>query len=227
LMAIASVSDAILVTGGAGFIGSALVRRMVADGAHVVNVDALTYAGSLDPIRDCLGRANHTFIQADVRDLASMRDVFARHRPRAVIHLAAESHVDRSISGPLAAVDTNVIGTANLLEATREHLGRLDGAHRAEFRFLHVSTDEVFGSLGDDGQFGMDSHYDPRSPYAASKAAADHLVRAWHHTYGVPVIVTNCTNNYGPWQVPEKLIPRMIRAALKEELLPVYGDGAN
>lgn len=213
------MSRPIVVTGGAGFIGSALVRRLVADGRHVVNIDALTYAADLTSLEAAADAPNHTFEQIDIRDAQAVTDVFRRHRPRAVMHLAAESHVDRSIDAPDLFVETNVLGTLHLLQAAR--------AIEVE-RFIHVSTDEVFGSLAPgDPPFSERSPYQPRSPYAASKAAADHLARAWHHTYGLPVIVTNCTNNYGPHQFPEKLIPLMIVRALRGETLPVYGDGSN
>jgi dTDP-glucose 4,6-dehydratase len=209
----------ILVTGGAGFIGSALVRRLVAAGADVVNVDALTYAGNADSLAEALSAPNHHLEHADIRDADALRRIFHRYHPRAVLHLAAESHVDRSIDGPDAFVQTNVVGTMNLLQAARR--GGVD-------RFIHVSTDEVFGSLEDDDtKFVETTSYDPRSPYSASKAASDHLARAWHHTYGLPVIVTNCSNNYGPYQFPEKLVPLVILAALRGDALPVYGDGSN
>jgi len=213
------VSGPILVTGGAGFIGSALVRRLVADARDVVNLDALTYAGDLKSLESAVEAPNYTFEKIDIRDANAVTHVFRRHRPRAVMHLAAESHVDRSIDGPDMFVETNVLGTLHLLQAARE---------AGVERFLHVSTDEVFGSLSaTDSPFDETSAYHPRSPYAASKAAADHLARAWHHTYGLPVMVTNCTNNYGPYQFPEKLIPLMILRALRSEPLPVYGDGSN
>ncbi|HYC49749.1 MAG TPA: dTDP-glucose 4,6-dehydratase [Gemmatimonadaceae bacterium] len=209
----------ILVTGGAGFIGSALVRRLVADGRDVVTLDALTYAGDLKAIEGAMGAPNHSFEKVDIRDAAAVSRVFQQHRPRAVMHLAAESHVDRSIDTPDTFVETNVIGTLHLLQAAREV--------QVE-RFIHVSTDEVFGSLSPtDPPFNERTPYQPRSPYAASKAASDHLARAWEHTYGLPVMVTNCTNNYGPYQFPEKLIPLMIMRGLRGEPLPVYGDGSN
>jgi dTDP-glucose 4,6-dehydratase len=221
----------ILVTGGAGFIGSALVRRLVAAGERVVNVDALTYAGNLDSLGDARTAPNHTFVHADIRDAAAVRRVFAEHGPRAVLHLAAESHVDRSIDGPDAFIETNVVGTLHLLQAALAHyraLADADATAHAAFRFVHVSTDEVFGSLADDGvRFDETTSYDPRSPYSASKAGSDHLARAWRHTYGLPVLVTNCSNNYGPYQFPEKLIPLMILSALDGRPLPVYGAGAN
>lgn len=253
--------SSLLVTGGAGFIGSNLVRHLLAHTAHrVINVDKLTYAGNLESLRDVLNHPRHTFLQVDICDAAAVRDVFATHRPDAVLHLAAESHVDRSIDGPGAFIQTNVIGTFNLLEAARHawHPGssplRLDrgegqgkvltpssvlrppsaslseapSSQLSAFRFVHVSTDEVFGSLGpDDPAFHETTAYAPRSPYSASKAASDQLARAWHHTYGLPVIVTNCSNNYGPYQFPEKLIPVVILKALRGEPIPVYGTGEN
>ena len=213
------MSGLILVTGGAGFIGSALVRRLVADGREVINIDALTYAGDLNSLEAAADAPNHAFEKVDIRNAEAVTRVFRHYRPRAVMHLAAETHVDRSIDGPDMFVETNVLGTLHLLQAAREV-----GVER----FIHVSTDEVFGSLSqNDPPFDEHSPYQPRSPYAASKAAADHLARAWHHTYGLPVIVTNCTNNYGPYQFPEKLIPLMIMRALRGETLPVYGDGSN
>ncbi|RVT80645.1 dTDP-glucose 4,6-dehydratase [Rhodobacteraceae bacterium CCMM004] len=215
----------LLITGGAGFIGSALVRAALSRGRDVVTVDALTYAGTRDNLTDLPGRGTHTFCHVDIRDAAALDRVFDRHRPTAVVHLAAESHVDRSIDGPLSFVDTNVAGTATLLQAARgywEAAGRPDG-----FRFVHVSTDEVFGTLGTEGLFDEDTPYAPSSPYSASKAASDHLVRAWHRTYGLPVLITNCSNNYGPRQHPEKLIPVTILAALEERPIPVYGRGEN
>lgn len=217
----------LLVTGGAGFIGSALVRRLAERGDDVVVLDALTYAGNLDSITAPLTSTSTTFVQADITDADAVQQVFAAHQPRAVLHLAAESHVDRSIDGPDAFIRTNLIGTFTMLQAARRHWESLQGGDRESFKFIHVSTDEVFGSLGDTGQFTEDTPYDPRSPYSASKAGSDHLARAWHHTYGLPVIVTNCSNNYGPYQFPEKLIPLMIRTALRGGQLPVYGDGSN
>ena len=215
----------ILVTGGAGFIGSAVVRRAIADGHGVVNLDALTYAACLDSVAPVAGDPGYAFEQADIRDRAALDRIFAAHAPDAVLHLAAESHVDRSIDGPGAFIDTNVTGTYTLLEAARaywEGTGRPGG-----FRFHHVSTDEVYGSLGPTGQFTEDTPYDPRSPYAASKAGSDHLVRAWGETYGLPVVLTNCSNNYGPYHFPEKLIPVVILRALAGQPIPVYGAGEN
>ncbi|MDO5371738.1 dTDP-glucose 4,6-dehydratase [Paracoccus sp. (in: a-proteobacteria)] len=215
----------ILVTGGAGFIGSAVVRLAVSRGHEVVNLDALTYAANLENVASVAGSPLYAFEQADIRDRRALDRVFAKHRPDAVMHLAAESHVDRSIDGPGAFVETNVTGTYNLLEAARAFWtreGRPEG-----FRFHHISTDEVFGSLGETGQFTEDTPYDPRSPYSASKAASDHLVRAWHETYGLPVVLTNCSNNYGPFHFPEKLVPVVILNALHGREIPVYGDGGN
>jgi dTDP-glucose 4,6-dehydratase len=217
----------ILVTGGAGFIGSNFVIDWLAAGGEpVVNVDKLTYAGNLANLAALGNDSRHRFVRADIGDQPAMEALFAAHRPRAVVHFAAESHVDRSIHGPGEFVQTNVVGTFRLLEAARAHWGALAGAARDDFRFLHVSTDEVYGSLGaDDPGFSETTPYAPNSPYSASKAASDHLVRAYHHTYGLPVLTTNCSNNYGPFQFPEKLIPLMIANALEGKPLPVYGDG--
>jgi dTDP-glucose 4,6-dehydratase len=217
----------ILVTGGAGFIGSAVVRALIADGERVVTVDKLTYAGNLDNLAPVAESGRHVFVQADICDRAAMRAVFADHRPRAVYHLAAESHVDRSIDGPAAFVETNVLGTLVLLERALDYWRGLDAAGRDGFRFLQVSTDEVYGELGAAGLFNEDSPYRPNSPYSASKAGADHLARAWHRTYGFPILVSNCSNNYGPYQFPEKLIPLVVLNALAGKPLPVYGAGAN
>jgi dTDP-glucose 4,6-dehydratase len=215
----------LLVTGGAGFIGSAVVRLAVRRGYRVVNVDALTYAACLENVAPVANAPGYVFEQADIRDRAALDRIFADHRPDAVMHLAAESHVDRSIDGPGTFVETNVTGTFQLLEAARAHW--LRSGRPAGFRFHHVSTDEVFGSLGAEGRFREESPYDPRSPYAATKAAADHLVRAWGETYGLPVVVSNCSNNYGPYHFPEKLIPVVILNALHGRPIPVYGDGGN
>ena len=218
----------IIVTGGAGFIGSALVRRLVRDSDRVVvNVDKLTYAGNLESLGAAAEAPNYRFEHADIADAHRMRDIFARHAPEAVIHLAAESHVDRSIDAPADFIDTNVRGTFTLLQEARRYWGILGEAERRAFRFLHVSTDEVFGSLGETGKFDETTAYFPSSPYSASKAAADHLARAWRHTYGLPTIVTNCSNNYGPYQFPEKLIPLMIQRGLAGDTLPVYAKGEN
>jgi dTDP-glucose 4,6-dehydratase len=216
-----------LVTGGAGFIGGNFVLEAVASGVRVVNLDALTYAGNLDTLSSLEGNANHRFVQGDIGDRALVARLLAEHRPSAVINFAAESHVDRSIDGPAAFIQTNVVGTLALLEGARDYWKSLEGAARDGFRFLHVSTDEVYGSLGDEGKFTETTPYAPNSPYSASKAASDHLVRAFHHTYGLPVLTTNCSNNYGPFQFPEKLIPLIIQKALAGEPLPVYGDGRN
>jgi dTDP-glucose 4,6-dehydratase len=217
-----------LVTGGAGFIGSALVRRLMrSEGDRVVTVDKLTYAGNLDSLAEVLGDSRHHFAQLDVCDGAALRELFARFRPDGVFHLAAESHVDRSIDAPAAFIETNVVGTSTVLDEALRHWRALPPRDAAGFRLIHVSTDEVFGSLGRQGLFDADSPYHPNSPYAASKAAGDHLARAWHATYGLPVIVTSCSNNYGPCQFPEKLIPLTIERALAAEPIPVYGRGEN
>ncbi len=217
----------VLVTGGAGFIGSALVRALVADGEAVVTVDKLTYAGNLDNLAAVAESPKHRFVQGDICDTAAMGAVFAEHRPTAVYHLAAESHVDRSIDGPAVFVETNVVGTMVLLEVALDHWRELDGTARDAFRFLQVSTDEVYGELGDEGFFSEMSPYKPNSPYSASKAGADHLARAWHRTYGFPTLISNCSNNYGPFQFPEKLIPLMVLNGLAGKPLPIYGRGAN
>jgi dTDP-glucose 4,6-dehydratase len=218
----------ILVSGGAGFIGSTLVRQLLRETEHeIVNLDALTYAGNLDSLAEVRHHPRHQFLQVDLRQPAAVREAFHRHRPDAVVHLAAESHVDRSIDGPADFVHTNVVGTFHLLEAARDHWRSADDAPRRRFRFLHVSTDEVFGSLGEQGLFSEATPYHPNSPYSASKAASDHFVRAWGHTYGLPVLLTNCSNNYGPYQFPEKLIPLVTLNAIRGEPLPVYGTGSN
>jgi dTDP-glucose 4,6-dehydratase len=222
------MSKRILVTGGAGFIGSAVVRQAIRETDHqVVVVDKLTYAGNMDSLAPVSNDPRYAFERADIADAAKMRELFERYRPDAVMHLAAESHVDRSIDGPGEFIQTNVVGTFTLLQATLGYWRALPGAERDAFRFHHISTDEVFGSLGEEGLFCETTAYDPRSPYSASKAASDHLVRAWHHTYGLPVVVTNCSNNYGPYHFPEKLIPLIIINALEGLTLPVYGKGAN
>ncbi|NNF72113.1 MAG: dTDP-glucose 4,6-dehydratase, partial [Rhodobacteraceae bacterium] len=215
----------LLVTGGAGFIGSAVVRQAVGQGLGVVNVDALTYAACLDNVASVADSDLYSFEHADICDWDAMVRIFDTHQPDAVMHLAAESHVDRSIDGPGAFVQTNVTGTYTLLEAARRYWqgrGKPD-----DFRFHHISTDEVFGSLGPTGQFTEETPYDPRSPYSASKAASDHLVRAWGETYGLPIVLTNCSNNYGPFHFPEKLVPVIILNALAGKPLPIYGDGSN
>lgn len=218
--------DNLLITGGAGFIGSCLVRMLVADGRfRVVNLDKLTYAGNLDSLGDALNHPHHHFVHGDVNDQELVTSLLRKHRPAAIVHLAAESHVDRSIDAPATFVETNVNGTCRLLQAAREYWTTLAEPHRTQFRFLHVSSDEVFGSLGPTGLFNETTAYAPNSPYAASKAAADHFVRAFGHTYGLPTIVTNCSNNYGPYQFPEKLIPLMILNALEGKPLPIYGQG--
>jgi dTDP-glucose 4,6-dehydratase len=216
-----------LVTGGAGFIGGNFVLDAVARGIRIVNVDALTYAGNRDTLRSIEGHPDHVFVHGDIGDRGLIGSLLATHGPDAVINFAAESHVDRSIDGPAAFVQTNVVGTLGLLESVRDYWRALPAARKDAFRLLHVSTDEVYGSLGDTGKFTEDTPYAPNSPYSASKAASDHLVRAFHHTYGLPVLTTNCSNNYGPYQFPEKLIPLVIARALAGEPLPVYGDGKN
>ena len=217
----------ILVTGGAGFIGSNFVLDWLkASQGPVVNLDKLTYAGNLENLRELDGNAGHHFVQGDIGDFGLVRGLLEKHRPRAVINFAAESHVDRSIHGPEEFIQTNIVGTFHLLEAVRAYFMSLDGDAKSGFRFIHVSTDEVYGSLAkDDPAFTETHRYEPNSPYSASKAASDHLVRAYHHTYGVPVVTTNCSNNYGPYHFPEKLIPLMIVNALAGKALPVYGDG--
>jgi dTDP-glucose 4,6-dehydratase len=217
----------ILVTGGAGFIGSNLVLDWLAVGDEpIVNVDLLTYAGNLENLASLEGDPRHVFVRGDIGDGALMARLFATHQPRAVVNLAAESHVDRSIHGPAEFIQTNIVGTFGLLEATRAYWGALEATAREAFRFLHVSTDEVYGSLAPDAPAFSESHrYEPNSPYSASKAASDHLVRAYHHTYGLPVLTTNCSNNYGPYQFPEKLVPLVIHNALAGRKLPIYGDG--
>lgn len=215
----------ILVTGGAGFIGSAVVRLAIERGHDVVNVDALTYAACLDNVASVANSPQYAFEKADIRDRAALDRILAAHKPDAVMHLAAESHVDRSIDGPGDFIATNVTGTFNMLEAARGFW--TEQGKPADFRFHHISTDEVYGSLGAEGQFTEDTPYDPRSPYSASKAASDHLVRAWHETYGLPVVLTNCSNNYGPFHFPEKLVPVVILNALGGKPIPVYGAGQN
>lgn len=219
----------ILVTGGAGFIGGCFVRQTLSAEAdtRVVNLDKLTYAGNLDSLVELRDDARHVFVQGDIRDRTAVGRLLEQYRPERIVHFAAESHVDRSIDGPRVFVDTNVVGTVELLIAALRYWRSLDEAEQGRFRFLHVSTDEVYGSLGETGKFRETTPYAPNSPYAASKAASDHFVRAFHHTYGLPVVTTNCSNNYGPYQFPEKLIPLMILNALEGRPLPVYGEGKN
>ena len=218
----------VIVTGGAGFIGSALVRHLVLEkGFEVLNIDALTYAGYLPSLRAVEGQPNYRFLHANICDGPAMRQAIDTFRPDRIMHLAAESHVDRSITGAADFVQTNVVGTFTLLEAARDYWSALPAAPQEGFRFLHVSTDEVYGSLGEDGLFTEETPYDPSSPYSASKASSDHLAKAWQRTYGLPVVVSNCSNNYGPYHFPEKLIPLTILNALAGERLPVYGKGAN
>ena len=217
----------LLITGGAGFIGSAVVRRAIADGHAVVNLDALTYAANLDNLAGIAAAPGYAFVQADIRDGKALRAAFDAHQPDAVMHLAAESHVDRSIDGPGAFIDTNVVGTYTLLTEARRYWENLPAERGAAFRFHHVSTDEVYGTLGAEGLFREDTPYAPNSPYSASKASSDFLVRAWGETYGLPVVTSNCSNNYGPYQFPEKLIPVVVLAALEGRTIPVYGKGEN
>jgi dTDP-glucose 4,6-dehydratase len=217
----------LLVTGGAGFIGANFVLRAIAQGHRVVNLDKLTYAGNLDTLESLDGNERHVFVHGDIGDRELTSSLLTSHKVSAVVNFAAESHVDRSIDGPAAFIDTNVVGTLGLLESSRDYWRGLERDAAQSFRFLHVSTDEVYGSLGPEGSFKETTPYAPNSPYSASKAASDHLVRAFHHTYGLPTLTTNCSNNYGPYQFPEKLIPLIIQKALAGEALPVYGDGLN
>ncbi len=218
----------ILVTGGAGFIGSALIRHLIGETSdQVVNLDKLTYAGNLQSLATVSGNPRYNFERVDICDAEEVARVFRQHQPDAVMHLAAESHVDRSISGPAAFIQTNIVGSYTLLEAVRSYWNSLDGMKKAGFRFHHISTDEVYGSLGENGFFTEETAYQPNSPYSASKAASDHLVRSWHHTYGMPVVTTNCSNNYGPYHFPEKLIPLIILNAVNGKPLPIYGKGDN
>jgi dTDP-glucose 4,6-dehydratase len=220
--------SAILVTGGAGFIGAATIRHLLAEtDATIINLDKLTYAANPAALAQFEKHPRYRFVKACVTDRAAVKAIFDQHRPDAVMHLAAESHVDRSIDGPADFIKTNIFGTYVLLEAVRDYLSTRSAAEAEQFRFHHISTDEVFGSLGPDGMFSEASAYAPNSPYSASKASSDHLVRAWHATYGIPVVLSNCSNNYGPWQFPEKLIPLMIVKSLNHESLPVYGKGDN
>ena len=217
----------ILITGGAGFIGSAVVRLAISRGHNVVNLDALTYAATLESLASISNHPNYSFVRMDIRDRENLDAVFLEYEPEVVMHLAAESHVDRSIYGPVSFIETNIIGTFNILEASRKYWQ--EQGHPDKFRFHHISTDEVFGSLTNDPQarFTEKTPYEPRSPYSASKASSDHLVRAWHETYGLPVVLTNCSNNFGPFQFPEKLIPVVILSALLEKSIPIYGNGKN
>ena len=218
----------ILVTGGAGFIGSALCRHLVNKGYDVFNVDKLTYAGNLQSLKTLVGKQNYHFYQLDICDSDAVFEILENEQIDAIMHLAAESHVDRSILGPSAFIETNIVGTFRLLEAARHYFEKLDPARQATFRFHHISTDEVFGDLPfDSGIFTEQTPYNPSSPYSASKASSDHLVRAWHHTYGLPTVISNCSNNYGPYHFPEKLIPLVILSALDEKPLPIYGEGKN
>ena len=218
----------VIVTGGAGFIGSALVRHLVLEkGFEVLNIDALTYAGNRASLHSVEGKPNHRFLKANICDRSAMEQAFRDFRPDRIMHLAAESHVDRSITGAADFIETNVIGTFTLLEAARGYWSTLKSEQKDNFRFLHVSTDEVYGSLGEDGLFIEETPYDPSSPYSASKASSDHLAKAWQRTYGLPVVVSNCSNNYGPYHFPEKLIPLTILNALAGDRLPVYGKGEN
>ena len=218
----------IIITGGAGFIGSALVRYTVNTlGWTVLNIDKLTYAGNLQALAEVEQNDRYEFLQADITDLPTIRDAVHTFQPDAIMHLAAESHVDRSIDGPADFIQTNLVGTYCMLEAAREYHSGLPDSEKESFRFHHISTDEVYGSLGDEGSFTETTPYAPRSPYSASKAGSDHLVKAWFHTYGLPIVLTNCSNNYGPWQFPEKLIPLIIQNAIRRKPLPIYGTGEN
>ncbi len=218
----------IIVTGGAGFIGSALIRMIIDETAHeALNIDKLTYAGHLESLEFILDSDRYQFEKADICDAEAINRIFNEFQPDAVMHLAAESHVDRSIDGSAEFIKTNINGTHTLLEEARAYWNKLSGGKKENFRFLHVSTDEVYGELGDEGFFTEETPYDPRSPYSSSKAASDHLARAWYHTYGLPVLITNCSNNYGPYQFPEKLIPVVILKALQGKDIPVYGTGEN
>ena len=217
-----------LITGGAGFIGSSVVRTLINSGnCKVLNIDALTYAGNLENLSSVDSNENYLFQKINITDIDEVERVIQQFEPDFIMHLAAESHVDRSIQGPEAFINSNIFGTFNLLEATRKHYESLSNKRRHDFRFLHISTDEVFGSLGLKGFFSETTPYDPRSPYSSSKASSDHLVRSWHHTYQLPIVITNCSNNFGPWQFPEKLVPVAINKALALKSIPLYGDGEN
>jgi len=215
----------ILVTGGAGFIGSAVIRQAIENHHSIVNVDALTYASNLENIKSVENNSLYKFENIDIRSIRDLEEVFVKHKPDKVMHLAAESHVDRSIDSPVAFIETNILGTFNLLQVSRDYLKSIE--NKDNFRFHHISTDEVFGSLGKEGQFSENTPYNPNSPYSASKASSDHLVRAWGATYDLPILITNCSNNYGPYQHPEKLIPKVISNIIKREKIPVYGNGKN
>ena len=218
----------IVITGGAGFIGGNFVLKLVNSGqARIINYDKLTYAGNLDSLRDCLPDSRVSFVEGDITNKSLVAKLLREQEIQRIFNLAAESHVDRSIDGPAAFIESNITGTFNLLQAVRSHWSALREERCEHFRFHHISTDEVFGSLGEHGRFSETTAYDPRSPYSASKAASDHLVSAWHHTYGLPVVLTNCSNNYGPWQFPEKLIPVVILKAAAGQAIPLYGDGLN
>ncbi len=222
------MTDQWLVTGGAGFIGGNFVlRQVLKNNRKIINLDKLTYAGNKDTLEAVMSHPNHQFVQADINDANTVYDLLMQHQPNAVVHFAAESHVDRSIEGPQVFIETNVLGTFNMLQQALRYYQSLSKDKQNTFRFLHVSTDEVYGSLGETGAFSETTPYAPNSPYSASKAGSDHLVRAYYHTFGLPVLTTNCSNNYGPYQFPEKLIPLMIEKALNRESLPVYGDGKN
>lgn len=220
-------ANPVIITGGCGFIGSNLVRSCLEDGYRVINLDKLTYAGNASSLAGIEGHPDYIFVRGDIGDPDLVRSLLREHRPQAILHLAAESHVDRSIDSPEEFVQTNIVGTFRLLSAALEYLKSLNGPEREHFRFLHVSTDEVFGSLGEKGHFTEVTPYDPHSPYSASKASSDHMARAFHYTYGLPVLVTNCSNNYGPFQFPEKLVPLAINSAIRGKPLPIYGDGRN
>lgn len=222
------MKNTLIITGGAGFIGSALIRHLIQNTDYrVVNVDKLTYAGNLQSVESVAGSERYHFEHVDICDKDAMAGVFEKYQPRAILHLAAESHVDRSIDGPADFIQTNIVGTANLLEVAREYWRNLPEDEQEKFRFQHISTDEVYGELGAEGFFTEETPYSPNSPYSASKASSDHLVRAWYHTFGLPVLITNCSNNYGPYQFPEKLIPVVILRARLGESIPVYGTGEN